>query len=368
MRKIRWRQRKELQQMKVAVVELEKQYAELCRRAEATSELPVYDELLINTDDDQGPPDLAVLAKQLGAEKLLLQTMLKQKVAWTLQIQRVLDFEASSLATTRHFQTNSNVELDTVDGIQAENELGFYPLTEWDLTRTILNNKRDIRHVENRLNPPSGLIDQHTHRMEAFGWEIIQRVEGSVMEFLFLKKFTNLNVLDIMHKTWVNDIKLARFQTVKAETSRLEVLQEMNPNAFVFIRDVDSPSAISTFRSIFVHFLVEATKEFHDSRGILTGKGYVLGTQSVATGRPLHAMERDENGRKRAWAELALTSEAYDVENPVTGEKYQQVVWAGKTDYCTEEDAQRNAADTLQGLLRWEMKIVAPALNLTLLD
>ncbi|ETP46135.1 hypothetical protein F442_07569 [Phytophthora nicotianae P10297] len=366
MRKIRQRQRQELLAMKSTVIELEKEYAELCRRAEAANKDTELATLHMDHSDEQGHPDLAALAKELGAEKLLLRSMLKQKAAWTLQIQRVLDFEASSLAATQKFQSAVEVQLDTVDEVQAEKELGFHPLTEWDLTRTILDNKRDIRHVENRLNPPSGLVDKRTHRMQAFGWDIIQRVEGSVMEFVFLKKFTNLNVLDIMHKTWTNDIQLSRFKTVKAETSRLEVLQQMNPNAYVFVRDVDSPSDISIFRSVFVHFLVEATKEFSCSDGsTLTGTGYVLGTQSVAVDYPSDSIHRDEAGRKIAWADLALTTEAYDVENAMTGEKYQQVVWAGRTDFCTEEDVQRNAADTLQGLLRWKMKIITSVLNLT---
>ncbi|EEY60842.1 uncharacterized protein PITG_13587 [Phytophthora infestans T30-4] len=188
MRKIRQRQRQELLEMKSTVVELEKEYAELCRRAEAAGRDTVLATLQMEDGGEQTHPDLAAVAKQLGAEKLLLRSMPKQKAAWTLQIQRVLDFEASSLAAAQKFQSNVDVPLDTVDEVQAEEELGFHPLTEWDLTRTILDNKRDIRHVESRLNPPSGLVDKPTHRMQAFGWDIIQRVEGSVMEFVFLKK------------------------------------------------------------------------------------------------------------------------------------------------------------------------------------
>ncbi|KAG2778115.1 hypothetical protein PC129_g15162 [Phytophthora cactorum] len=55
---------------------------------------------------------------------------------------------------------------------------------------------------------------------------------------------------------------MTKFKTVKAETSRLEILPILNSNAYVFVRDVDSPSDISIFRSVFVHFLVEATKQF----------------------------------------------------------------------------------------------------------
>ncbi|KAG7381672.1 hypothetical protein PHYPSEUDO_005771 [Phytophthora pseudosyringae] len=314
MRNIRQCQRQELVQMKATVAELEKHYAELCRRAEAAGKDTELVTLQTSVRDDQGHDDLMALAKQLGAEKLLLQTMLKQKTAW-----RVLDFEISSLAAAQRSLRAVNVQLDTMDDVQAEEELGFYPLTEWGLTQ-----RNGVRLHEKVY---------HSQRT---------------------------------HKTWTNDIQLARFKIVKAETSRLQVLQQMNLNAYVFVRDVDSPSEISIFRSVFEHFLVEAFTEFPDSNGdSLTGTGYVLGTQSVATEcRPSLSIERDDADRKIAWVDLALTTEAYDVENPTTGEKYQQVVWAGRTDYRPEQDAQRNAADTLQGLLRWELKIVAPALNL----
>ncbi|KAF1792126.1 hypothetical protein GQ600_15346 [Phytophthora cactorum] len=162
--------------MKTTVVELDKEYAERCSQAEAAGkDTELLAALQMDESDDPGHPDLVVLAKQLGAEKLLLRTMLKQKAVWTLQIQRILDFEASSLAAAQKIEGNVLAQLDTVDEVQAEEELEFHPLTEWDLTRTILHNKRNIHHVENRLNPPSGLADERTHRMQAFGWDIIRR-------------------------------------------------------------------------------------------------------------------------------------------------------------------------------------------------
>ncbi|KAL3664646.1 hypothetical protein V7S43_010395 [Phytophthora oleae] len=75
--------------------------------------------------------------------------MLQRKTVWSLQIQRVVDFEDSSLAATQQLQNTGSLQLDTVDEAQAEEELGVHSMTEWDLTRTILDNKRDIHHVEN---------------------------------------------------------------------------------------------------------------------------------------------------------------------------------------------------------------------------
>lgn len=269
-----------------------------------------------------------------------------------------------------------DLQLDVLDEAQAKKELGFHRLTEWDLTRVILDNTRDIHHVENRLLLLSALEDLNdirTHRMQAFSWDIVQRVEGGAMEFVFTKQFFGLNVLEVTRITWSNDMQLKCFRKVKAETRRLQVIQHMNPNAFVFVRDVASPSQISIFRSVFVRFLVEATREFPlDWRGAdtahkVTGTGYVLGTHSVSTDAGQRLSEEELSG-KLAWADLTLSIGVFDVVDPVTGEISQYVRWAGRTDYCSDEHAQRNASDTLQGMLRWEMLVIVPVLNLVSLN
>ncbi|EGZ06387.1 hypothetical protein PHYSODRAFT_319801 [Phytophthora sojae] len=135
MRKIRQRQRQELLELKTTIVQLETQYDELCQHAGKQTE--------------------------------------PQKAAWRRQIQRALDFESSSLAAAQQFKKATTVELDTIDEAQAEEELGFHPLTEWDLTRAILANKREICRVESRLQPSTGLLAARNHRMQAFGWDIV---------------------------------------------------------------------------------------------------------------------------------------------------------------------------------------------------
>ncbi|KAG6615963.1 Obg ATPase 1 [Phytophthora cinnamomi] len=189
---------------------------------------------------------------------MLLRSMLKQKSSWRLQLQRILDFEASSVSHEPQVHGISEVEIEIMDEAQAAQEFGFHPLTEQDLTQTILDNKRDISHVEHRLllsSAPESTNDVRTHRMQAFGWDVVQRVHGGVMEFACTKRFHGLNMLDVMQKTWANGMRLDDFKKVKAETRRLQALQRINSNAYVFARDVFSPSDISTFRSVFVRFL-----------------------------------------------------------------------------------------------------------------
>ncbi|KAE8888613.1 hypothetical protein PF003_g27375 [Phytophthora fragariae] len=231
--------------------------------------------------------------------------------------------------------------------------------------------------------------------MQTFGWDVVQKVEGSVMECVFTKKFRGLNVAELMQKTWANDMRLDRFKKVKCEMSRLEVLQQINPNAYVLGRDVISPTDdISTFRSVFVRFLIETSRKIPASsesmatptyvdasclstpplspgsdseteEPMLEATGYVLGTQSVdIDGSHL----QDDTDEKLAWAHLSLSIEFLNVVNPVTGEEYQQLRWTGRTDYRGEEHAHRNAGDTLQGMLRWELLTIAPAVNLVSLS
>ncbi|KAG6614450.1 Obg ATPase 1 [Phytophthora cinnamomi] len=299
---------------------------------------------------------------------MLLRSMLKQKSSWRLQLQRILDFEASSVSHEPQVQGISEVEIEIMDEAQAAQEFGFHPLTEQDLTQTILDNKRDISHVEHRLllsSAPESTNDVRTHRMQAFGWDVVQRVHGGVMEFACTKRFHGLNMLDVMQKTWANGMRLDDFKKVKAETRRLQALQRINSNAYVFARDVFSPSDISTFRSVFVRFLVETAKPITpDSGPTLTGKGYMLGTESITIDCPRCLLAEDSHGRL-AWASVTLSIETLDVVDHITGETYQQIRWVGRTDYCSEEHAQRNASDTIQSMLRWELLVIAPALKLT---
>ncbi|KAG1694259.1 hypothetical protein DVH05_021612 [Phytophthora capsici] len=353
MRKIRLRQRLEVEELQRNVQQLEQQYAELSGSATADTTCRLI------TDSGLDYTEAVATAKQLGAEKLMLQTQLKHKAAWRRQLQRILDFEASGVSSTPQVPGTLNVPVSVLDEVQAHEELGFQPLDEWALTQAILENKREGHRVETRLLQPSicdALDDIRTHRMQAFGWDVVQRVEDSVMEFVFTKKFGGLNVLEIMRKTWNTSIQLDEFKKIKAETQRLQMLQQVNQNALVFVRDVGSPSEISLFRSVFARFFIESTAED-------VGTGYIIGTQSVSTHYPRRPSELEVSG-KLAWAQLSLSIEALDVVDQSTGETYQRIRWVGRTDYCSEEHAQRDAADMLQSLLRWEMLLVAPVLTL----
>ncbi|CAI5747000.1 unnamed protein product [Peronospora destructor] len=402
MRRARQRQRDEADEMKNTVTQLEKQYAMLCLRVSRnnmTSSVTTSTSLPTNYDQ------AVELVKRLGAENLYLKAKLQHQATWKLHLYPILEshFETGGSGSAQQFQQPTlrskkavRMELERLDAYEATQVFGFYKLTKLDLAQVILSNSRTMGRVQDKLLLP--ILDgegRKTRRMQTFGWDIVQRVDGSIMQCVFTKKFTGLNVTELMQKTWVNDMRLKQFKKVKCETSRLEVLQQINPNAYVIGRDVISPTDdITTFRSVFVRFLIETSRkipanadlmatptyvdaslpstppmssssdsEVDDTMLIVTG--YVLGTQSVDVNGS-HC--QDETDEKLAWAHLSLSIEFLNVVNPVTGEEYQQLRWTGRTNYCGEEHAHRNAGDTLQGMLRWELLTIAPALNLVSLS
>ncbi|KAG2765272.1 hypothetical protein PC129_g14643 [Phytophthora cactorum] len=406
MRRARQRQRDELNEMKATVARLEKQYAELS--LQSTQKTSMQTEGALATRMASDCAEAAELSRRLGAENLYLKAEIQQKAEWKISLSRILQstMEVDGPRWAQQFQQPSlggeavlRMRLDERDRFEAREEFGFHPLTDLGLTQVILDNRRTISRVQSRLLVPSSFDTDdgaRTRRVQIFGWDMAQRVHGNIMECVFTKKFRGLNVSQLMQKTWANDMRLGEFKKVKGETSRLEVLQQVNPNAYVLARDVMSPTEdISTFRSVFVRFLIETSKKIPLSRAtsaptvidasapstppqyadsdsdseelMLNATGYVLGTQSFDTDYSRNPREEDIRN-KVAWAHLSLSIEFLNVVNPVTGEEYQQLRWSGRTDYCGPKHAQRNASDMMQGMLRWEMLVIAPALNLVSLS
>ncbi|EGZ15016.1 hypothetical protein PHYSODRAFT_403259, partial [Phytophthora sojae] len=400
MRKARQKQREELENMKITVARLEKQYAKLSLQS---STPPTEGALVSRMASNYS--EAVELTRRLGAENLYLKAEIQQQATWRRNLSCILHSapHMNGPKWAQHFQQPAlggeevlKMQLDTLDEFNAQEEFGFHPLTDLELTRVILENRRTISRVHSRLLIPSSSDTDSgakTRRMQSFGWDMVQRVHGNIMECVFTKKFRGLNVAALMQKTWANDMRLGEYKKVKGETCRLEVLQQVNPNAYVLGRDVTSPTQdIATFRSVYVRFLIETSRKLaaavsessatatpscidasapstpprcdSDSDEVmLQASGFVLGSQSIDT--DYSQQPRDEDVRERvAWAHISLSIEFLNVVNPVTREEYQQLRWSGRTDYCGPEHAQRNASDMMQGLLRWELLVISPALNL----
>jgi hypothetical protein len=353
------------------------------------------------------------MAKQLGAENLFLRAAIQDKATWKRRLHRILEtgMPPSVLVDGMHMRSAFGsrpsmptrmgyLPLDTLDPDAARSIFGFTPLTEEGVNALILDNSDQMNSVRTQLESLQRIGDSHLLTRQVFGWDVVQRVtQNSIMEFMFTKRFSGMSARDIMHGTWANDMELEKFRKVKRDVKRLEVLQEANANAYILGRDVRAPDNSTVFRSVFLRYLIETTQalpnpksrrnmvdgsasESEDTEApVLKASGFILGTHSVnrdwsqsgyASSNIPKLPDCDllglDDHEKLVWANLALSIEFLDVEDPVTGETYQRARWMGRTDYKSSADALRNTVDILSGCLRWELLLISPALNLISLD
>ncbi|CAI5729835.1 hypothetical protein KXD40_009347 [Peronospora effusa] len=397
MRRSRQRQRDQLQMLRDAVTDLEKQYQSIRLRSE-----PFKNDQNITSTSDRKYVQAVELSKQLGAENLYLKASIQYQASWKLELRRVMEttvaldeFTASVSKPPSPFP----FKLKMMNEQEAESVFGFHPFTERDVKDVILQNTKSVKRVQHQLLSSNnrklsgdkydiradeevtdevfGSIDQS----ELFGWDLRRRVRGSDMEFVFTKRFKKLSVLEIMQKSWVNGMHLKGAQMVKYDIQRLEMLQEVNTNAYVLGRDVRSPDESPVFRTTLLRYRMEMTgtvplngsllaDEEIKTNSNLRATGFVIGTQSLnpadtSGAKLLPERAGIEPSAPLVWAELAYSIEIVQVSDRITGEdKYVQVRWSGKNNYGSTFDAHRNAADMVTTLLRWEFGTIAPAIQL----
>lgn len=387
MRRSRQRQRDELDAMKETVAQLESQYEELCLRTASTS-LPLLD-AQINSNDSTSSSHLdsktkareysymeaIEVAKRLGAENLFLKASIQDQASWKLQLYRVLESlsftgQVDGKAAATPMDVDSGVP-STLEREEMRAIYGFSPLSDEAVKDVILDSTRQVQDVQNELLR-SQFIKSPRDRLTVFGWDIRRRMEGNEMEFAFVKRFPNASAYQIMKKTWDADLKLERFRKIKSETRRLDILQHANANTYVLGRDVRFPDDKAVFRTVYLRFRMETSSELPSSPsgGVshpLCKNGYVIGTQSINP--PLAPGEQPmlpsiEDHERLVWADMTLWMEFFNVKDTASGKDCCEVRWTGKTNYKSETQAYRSAADTLLGLLRWEALAIAPVLTI----
>ncbi|KAE9044518.1 hypothetical protein PR003_g2820 [Phytophthora rubi] len=376
MRRSRQRQRDQLQLLRDAVADLEQQYNALRLRAHDAD-----DDCNGNGNGNGKYAQAMELSKQLGAENLYLKASIQYQASWKLELRRVMEttvaldeFTASAAAPPSPFP----FKLELLNAQEAESVFGFHPLTERDVKDVILQNTQSVRRVQHQLlsssnssdNTDDDVLGGPLDHSELFGWDLRRRVRGSDMEFVFTKRFKQLSVPEIMHKAWVNEMCLKGAQMVKFDVQRLEMLQEVNSNAYVLGRDVRSPDENPVFRTTLLRYHMETSGDEVGLDAGLRAAGFVIGTQSLnpadtAGAKLLPERAGIEPSARLLWADLAHAIELLQVSDRATGEhKYVQVRWSGKNNYGSPFDAHRNAADMVTTLMRWELGTIAPVAQL----
>lgn len=393
MRRSRQRQRDQLQTLRSAVQDLEGQYAQLCLVTER--------DLAVSTRSSD-LADSVALSKRLGAENLMLQAAIQRQELWRQQLNVVMESRAinagdgsfapslapsSSSSPSSSTPASSSIGAESLpfrpeilDPLEAKSVFGFRPLSDEDVKDVILANSRAVRRVQRQLlgqRSGSGAGEEElagvkpVATMDVFGWDVRQRVRGSHMEFVFSKRFTDVSVSEVMHKSWVSEMSLKGMRMIKYDTTRLEVLQEVSPNAYVLGREVLSPDSTPMFRSTLVRYRIESPPEPVDDADDdreLVASGFVIGTYSInpdaaetSDSLPSASSYARELAGDVLWADLSITIEFRSVADARTGEEqYVEIRWAGSTNYKSQFHAYRNTADKISQLLHWELLHIAP--------
>ncbi|TYZ58133.1 hypothetical protein PybrP1_007361, partial [[Pythium] brassicae (nom. inval.)] len=380
MRRSRQRQRDELEKMRETVAQLERQYEQLCLRTgsdTAVSGLMSANRTSCSCSSSsrraQSYLEAVDVVKQLGAENLFLKASIQDHASWKLQLHRVLESEAFK----KHFDA-SGAPADELGLEETRAIYGFAPLTDESVNAAILESARQVQDVQRELLASGSGRSPRDH-LTMFGWDVRRRRAGNEVAFVFVKRFPNVSARDIVAKSWATDLTLAQFQQIKSETRRLDILQQAGAHALVMGRDVRFPDdRASVFRTVYVRFRKETkyaglpppsssprdgpgggdSENAAQPRGRM---GYVLGSHSVNPDAADAA--QDET---LVWADMTLWMEFFDEQDPATGAAAGcEVRWSGRTNYKSERQAYRSAADTLLGLLRWEALTIAPVRTLT---
>lgn len=365
MRRSRQRQRDELEKMRETVSELESQYEQLCLRTSAgaaSAGLTASDSTRDAASSRRAQSYLEAVdaAKHLGAENLHLKASIQDHAPWKLQLHRVL--ESDSFKNPVEKQEGA-LELEEMRAIY-----GFVPLSEEHVNDVILDSARRVQDVQSELLQSDYGGSSPRDHLTVFGWDIRRRRTGNEVEFAFVKRFPNVSAFHVMKKTWETDLKLEQFKQIKSETRRLDLLQQASANAVVMGRDVRFPDNKSVFRTVYVRFRMETASEVPSSRSIdappRCRTGYVVGTHSINPVNPDPLLPCVADHETLVWADMTLWMEMFNERDPVSGSDVCEVRWTGTTNYKSERQAYRSAADTLLGLLRWEAFTIAPVLTL----
>lgn len=393
MRRSRQRQRDQLQQLRGAVQDLESQYSQLCLVTERD---------LAVSSRSTDLADAVALSKRLGAENLMLQASIQRQELWRQQLNVVMESRSINASDARPGSMRAAAGAfssgaagpeslpfrpEILDPLEAKSVFGFRPLTQEDVKDVILANTRAVKRVQRQLllgqRSGSGNGEDEltggkpVAKMDVFGWDVRQRVRGSHMDFVFTKRFsTSVSVSEVMHKSWVGEMHLKGMQKLKYDTKRLEVLQEVGPNAYVLGREVLSPDSTPMFRTTLVRYRMESPPEpfvddsnnNEDEQRELVASGFVIGTYSInpdsseaSETLPSASSYARELAGDVLWADLTYTIEFRSVADARTGEEqYVEIRWAGSTNYKSQFHAYRNTADKISQLLHWELLHIAP--------
>ncbi|GMF55773.1 unnamed protein product [Phytophthora fragariaefolia] len=196
-----------------------------------------------------------------------------------------------------------------------------------------------------------------TTGVSVMGWEDKRLLDGTTLKFSLRKRFAGPSAVELMASTWQCFSDPECTETKFRGLMTLRILQRVNDDTIVALRESQSPDGAKLYRCVYLLFRVR------------TRKGFIICVQSVSPERltdpALSSSSRD--GRPVQWTELAGWFVFEPTVDGADGGCYSEgahVEYGGSMDYGDNESVAALAMNTLSIVLKWESMMVGPLFTL----
>ncbi|DBA03078.1 TPA: hypothetical protein N0F65_003325 [Lagenidium giganteum] len=351
MQRARERERHQMEELRAHAQALEETYTHLLENKRSAvsachSLLPFqdaarYSELWTRLEEARSE------SKQMMAQNLTLQSAIVDRIKGEDRVEgllRELLREQQLLLESASFDRDLLV-----------NDANFLRcISERQVVDLILDSRSGQRFVDKL-----GFDSNDSIRMELFGWDTHRRAMGQYLHISSTKLFRNHRALDVMTRTWNNEMRFVSYRNAKqAASQRQHFMRKYNDDAYMFARDSPDPEG-NVVRMGYVRFRLHEPDDT-----------YVVATQSV---KPELCTFVANPHKHRVWAhELCQWQFFKPVIEQVMGDdgveqlvEHCEVRVMGRIAFGDLSNSDRNALETILGLLRWENINIGPMLTLT---
>ncbi len=325
MQRARERERHEIEQMRAQLGVLEHQYKHAVRAQELFL-VQYTNPLLANYND------LTQLSQELKQHNFQLQQEVESRRKAYERLERI---------TQDYFvERNANIENNEDDDQMNSASAGvsdFEPITEEQACELIRQCCQEVSHFE------KSNIATVSSDYACFGWtRKHQIVNDSRILFLLSKTFSHIHPLETMDKAWELYSRQEANTLNTVRVLRLEVLQDINEDTQVMVRDIAHPLDKGVIlRTIMLRFRIK------------TERGYVGGRISINPTTP----PPDQNLR---YADLTTFTEFGYLDPSKPNLPGCQVKFGGSVDYHTKRELSGRFLNILATTLRMEQSLMQP--------
>jgi hypothetical protein len=183
------------------------------------------------------------------------------------------------------------------------------------------------------------------------GWEDRRLVDGTSIKFSLRKTFQDHAAYDFLTKTWMCFSDPDCVEKKFKGAIKLYVLQRINPDTLVILRDVTDPVEEKIFRCAYLLFRVR------------TIRGFIICVRSLDSLKDTCQFEKTIQ-----WVDMFtwfVFNRQGVLEDSIYHETAAEVEYGGRVNYGSDTQLSGLAIEVLNTALRWESFMVAPVFKLS---